>query len=69
MVSHSDQNEREMFEKEILKVAVDSYGYRQNDALPQRILERMGNGEYCVEWVNGAFKGWQARAKLEVNNL
>lgn len=53
------------FEREAMRIAVRSFGYREGEALLKTVLERRGNGTYCVEWVNGALEGWKARAALE----
>lgn len=51
---------REKFEAQALVLAVKHYGYKPANSLRETVLERRKNGTYCVEWVDGAWLGYQA---------
>ena len=51
---------REEFEAQALGRAVKHYGYKDGDALLKSILERRANDRYMVDWVEGAWLGYQA---------
>lgn len=51
---------RKDFEAIALVLAVKHYGYKSGEALLKTVLERRKNGTYCVEWVDGAWMGYQA---------
>ncbi|WP_146041272.1 hypothetical protein [Pseudomonas sp. MPR-ANC1] len=51
---------RAAFQAQCLALAVKNYGYSQGDALLKSVLERRGDGRYVVDWVEGAWNGWQA---------
>lgn len=48
------------FQQAMLKIAVEKHGYCEGDALLKTLFEKRSNGEYSVEWVNGARQGWLA---------
>ncbi|MBV4524345.1 hypothetical protein KVG88_30185 [Pseudomonas sp. SWRI74] len=54
------EQERKDFETQCLVLAVKNYGYKQGEALLKTVLERRTNGTYSVEWVEGAWIGYQA---------
>lgn len=51
---------RKDFEAKALVLAVKHYGYQEGDALLKSILERRANDRYMVDWVDGAWIGYQA---------
>lgn len=51
---------REQFEAIALVLDVKHYGYKEGDALLKSILERRANDRYMVDWVEGAWIGYQA---------
>ena len=51
---------RKDFEAVALVLAVKHYGYKEGDALLKSILERRANDRYMVDWVEGAWIGYQA---------
>ena len=55
-----NEKARKEFEVQALVLAVKHYGYKEGDALLKSILERRANGRYMVDWVEGAWLGWQS---------
>lgn len=60
---------REQFEAQALVLAVKHYGYKEGDALLKSILERRANDRYMVDWVEGAWIGYQAGRESVVVDL
>lgn len=60
---------REEFESTALVLAVKHYGYKEGDALLKSILERRANDRYMVDWVEGAWIGYQAGRESVVVEL
>ena len=54
------QQLRKSFEVLAPVLAVKHYGYKEGDALLKSILERRANDRYLVDWVEGAWIGYQA---------
>lgn len=62
----SDQNfppepldyKRAEFESGVQRIAVEKFGYSQATATAHFLLERNNNGRYSVEWVRGAWEGY-----------
>lgn len=54
------------FEKVIPAIAVKRFGYKPGDALLKTLAERNGRGQgnYAVEWVRGAWEGFQLREQI-----
>jgi len=50
------------FQLAMRKIAVKKHGYCEGDALLKTLFERRSNGDYSVEWVNGARQGWLAHS-------
>lgn len=59
------EQDRKDFEAKCLVLAVEHYGYKPGDALLKSVLERRSNGTYSVEWVGGAWIGWQSARESE----
>ncbi|MGO4801120.1 hypothetical protein ACEN2T_17720 [Pseudomonas sp. W22_MBD1_FP4] len=51
-------HKRPHFEKGILRVAVERFGYSSGDAMLKTLVERNSNGRYAVDWVRGAWEGF-----------
>lgn len=60
---------RKDFEKQCLVLAVKHYGYKEGDALLKSLLERRANDRYMVDWVEGAWIGYQAGREAVVVEL
>lgn len=61
--------QRQDFEAQCIKIAVEHYGYSSGDAMLKALLERNRNGRYAVEWVQGAALGWVASREAVVVRL
>lgn len=51
-------HKRAEFESGVKRVAVERFGYSAGDAMLKTILERNLNGRYAVDWVRGAWEGF-----------
>ncbi|WP_219096244.1 hypothetical protein [Pseudomonas sp. UMAB-40] len=51
-------HKRAYFEIGIKRIAVERFDYSRNDALLKSLIERNRNGRYAVEWVRGAWEGF-----------
>jgi len=52
------EHKRAEFEEGIKRIAVERFGYSGGDALRKTLVERNRNGRYAVEWVRGAWEGF-----------
>lgn len=52
------ESKRGEFEQGVKKAAVEQFGYSSSDAMLKTILERNRSGRYVVEWVYGAWIGY-----------
>lgn len=52
------EQKRAEFEQGIKKIAVERFGYSGSDAMLEMLTERNRNGRYAVEWVRGAWEGF-----------
>lgn len=53
-------HKRAEFELGVKRIAVERFGYSASDAMLKTILERNRNGRYAVEWVRGAWEGFNS---------
>lgn len=60
------EEQRQAFEAQCKKIAVEYYGYSDNPATISAMLERNGKGQYYVMWVQGAALGWMASREAVV---
>ncbi|MBX8557093.1 hypothetical protein K5D56_21750 [Pseudomonas cichorii] len=51
-------HKRAEFEARLKRVAVERFDYSAGDALLKSITDRNRNGRYAVEWVRGAWEGF-----------
>lgn len=49
---------RPEFEAGVKRIAVEKFDYSKGDAMLKTILERNRNGRYVVDWVRGAWEGF-----------
>ncbi len=49
---------RPEFELGVKRIAVERFGYSAGDAMLKTILERNLKGRYAVDWVRGAWEGF-----------
>ena len=61
-------HKRPEFEQGLKSVAVERYNYSGNDAQLETLVERNRNGRYVVEWVRGAWEGFNLSQTLFVND-
>lgn len=57
-------HKRAEFELGVKRIAVERFGYSASDAMLKTILERNRNGRYAVEWVRGAWEGFNIAQPL-----
>lgn len=57
-------HKRAEFELGVKRIAVERFGYSASDAMLKTILERNRNGRYAVEWVRGAWEGFNTAQPL-----
>ena len=58
---------RAEFELGVKRIAVERFGYSAGDAMLKTILERNRNGRYVVEWVRGAWEGFNLAQPQHTN--
>jgi len=58
-------HKRAEFELGIKRLAVERFGYSAKDAMLKTILERNRNGRYAVEWVRGAWEGFNLALQIQ----
>ncbi|MPQ69462.1 hypothetical protein [Pseudomonas sp. MWU12-2323] len=61
------ENKRAEFEVGVKRIAVERFGYTSGDAMLKTILERNRNGRYTVEWVRGAWEGFNMAQPQQPN--
>lgn len=59
-------HKRAEFELGVMRIAVERFGYSASDAMLKTILERNRNGRYAVEWVRGAWEGFNIAQPLAI---
>ncbi|PWD01967.1 MULTISPECIES: hypothetical protein [Pseudomonas] len=62
-------DKRPEFEAGVKRVAVERFGYSASDAMLKTILERNRNGRYAVEWVRGAWEGFNLAQPQQLESL
>jgi hypothetical protein len=56
---------REEFEARCRVLAVKHYRYAQSETALRTLFERRTDGAYAIDWVDGAWIGWQAAMEAE----